>query len=718
MKVLNTLLILLVYMLSGCAGMLAPEEQADRHILPELQVSAELKENPLLQSWNTPYGVPPFDRIHSQDYLPALREGIRLHKQEIAFITDNPHKPTFNNTIVALEKSGSVLQKTANVFYSVYSANSDDIIRETIKEFAPQQAAHMNEIGLSSALYKRVADVYKQKSSLDLNSEQERLLDETYHSFLRAGVNLSDEDQTRLKAIDQQLAVLTSKFSENLLKETNNFEIIVDNKKDLGNLPESLVAVAAGEAEKKGYPGKWLFTLQRPSINPFLQYSPNRELRKILFDGYAMRGNNGNKQDNNIVINQIIELRVERAHLLGFETLAEQVLQNRVAQNPVNVMKLLDRIWQPALEVAKNERDALQAMMHKDGIKGTLQASDWRYYAEKVRKARYDFDENTLRPYFEVNAVRDGLFSVTQRLWGITYHARDDLPKWHDDQQVFEVREANGDLLGIVYLDFYIRESKRGGAWMTAMRVQNRIDGDVKPIVTTNFNFPPPSENIPSLISYRDAETLFHEFGHAIHGLFSDVTYPSLAGTALPRDFVEYPSQVMENWLGQPEVLKQFARHYKTGEVIPDDLIQKLHASKKFNQGFATVEYMAASYLDMAWHSLTSVQQTDPETFEKKVMKDIGLIEQIIPRYRSGYFSHIFSGGYYAGYYGYLWSEVYDADTFSAFEENGLFDQETAQRFRKEVLSRGNSRPGLESFRAFRGRDADIKPLLKRRGLM
>jgi peptidyl-dipeptidase Dcp len=440
-------------------------------------------------------------------------------------------------------------------------------------------------------------------------------------------------------------------------------------------------------------------------------------MRKRLFIGYAKRGENGNDADNRDLLARMAALRSERAKLLGYETHAHYVLADAMAETPERVAELLDRVWKPALKVSEKERNDLQAMMRQDGIDGDLEGWDWRYYSNKVRKARYDFDEQVLRPYFPYAAVRDGAFKVATKLFGLTFHQQPDLPRWHPDQEVFEVKEADGTHVGIIYLDPYARESKRGGAWMNDLRSQSRLDGEVKPIVTNNFNFPPPAADGPALLSYRDAETMFHEFGHALHGLLSDVTYASLSGTNVPRDYVEFPSQVMENWMGEPEVLRMFARHYETGEVIPDDLIKKLEAADKFNQGFATVEYLAASYLDMAWHSLREAERKEPQSFERAQMQRIGLIDEIIPRYRSTYFAHIFSGGYSAGYYSYIWSEVLDADAFQAFKETSLFDQELARKYRKYILAMGGTRPGMELYEAFRGRPPEIEPLLEKRGL-
>ena len=460
-----------------------------------------------------------------------------------------------------------------------------------------------------------------------------------------------------------------------------------------------------------------MITLQRPSINPFLQYSPNRDMRKILFDGYAARGDNDNDSDNKETLSKMVQLRAERAALMGYDSHAHFVLSDNMAETPEKVYEFLDQIWQPALRIAKVERAALEAMMRADGIDDRLRSWDWRYYTEKVRKARYDLDEDALRPYFEVNAVRDGVFALSTKLFGLQFVEHNDLPKWHPDQQVFEVKEADGTHLAILYMDYFARETKRGGAWMNALRTQSRLDGEVTPVITNNFNFPAPTESSPSLLSLTEAETFFHEFGHALHGMFSDVTYASLAGTNTPRDFVEFPSQVMENWMREPEVLRLFANHYGTGAPMPQEIIDKITASAKFNQGFITIEYMAAVYLDMAYHVLDTTEMIEPDEFESKIMADIDLIDEIIPRYRSGYFAHIFAGGYSAGYYSYIWSEVLDADTFQAFKETSLFDSDTAARYRTEILSKGGTKPGMELYVNFRGREPQIEPLLEKRGL-
>ncbi len=674
--------------------------------------------NPLLEEWDTPFGVPPFDRIESAHYLPAIRTGMAIQKEEIAAITANADEPTFANTIEAYELSGGTYRKAMNAFGAVNAAHSDDVTRQTAKTIAPERSAHRDDIRLNAELFERIQHVYDGRGELKLGDEQGRLLEEIYKSFLRSGINLDGASQVRLREINAELASQTTAFRENLLEETNAFELLVTDRADLGDLPGSLVALAAEEAMRRGHECNcWAFTLQRPSINPFLQYSPNRELRRKMYDGYAMRGDNDNDADNKEILSRIVQLRAERAKMMGFENHAAFVLTERMAERPELVYELLDRIWSPALRVAKEEKAARQEMMNAYGVDGELQGWDWRYYTENVRRARYGLDDEALRPYFEVNAVRDGVFELANRLFGLQFERREDIPGWHADQQVFEVKEADGSHLAILYMDFFARPSKRGGAWKNTLRRQSTLGGEVTPIVTNNFNFPAPTDESPSLLSLGEASTVFHEFGHALHGMLSDVTYRSLAGTATPRDFVEFPSQVMQNWIREPDILRMFARNYETGEAIPEDIIERIVASNKFNQGFATVEYMAASYLDMAYHTRDASEVVEPRAFENTAMTDIGLIDEIIPRYRSTYFAHIFAGGYSAGYYGYLWSQVLDADAFQAFKETSLLDPDTAARFREHILSKGNTRPGMELYINFRGRPQLIEPLLERRGL-
>jgi len=675
-------------------------------------------DNPLLAEWHTPFGVPPFDLIENEDYLPAFREAMARHKAEIAAIVEQQDAPTFANTIEALDRAGALYTRVSSVFNAVNGANTNDTLQEVDRILAPEQAAHGDEISLNAALYERVKALYEQRGELDLTPEQLRLLEETHKEFVRRGAALDETAKARMKEINAELAELSQAFGQHVLAETNAYELYVTDTTDLGNLSDNLVALAAAEAKQRGHDSGWSFTLQRPSINPFLESSPNRELRRQIFVAYAMRGDNGNGDDNKAILSRMAALRAERARLLGYETHAAFVLADNMAETPERVMEFLDRVWAPALRVSQQERADMQEMMNAEGVAGTLEGWDWRYYTEKVRKARYDLDPALVRPYFEVNAVRDGVFMVANRLYGLTFAPRPDLPRWHPDQQVFEVKEADGRHLGVLYMDFFARPSKRGGAWMNSLRKQSALDSAVTPVVTTNFNFAAPTGDGPALITFDDALTLAHECGHALHGLLSNVTYESLSGTAVARDFVEFGSQIMENWMSEPEVLRMYAKHYQTGEVIPDALVEKLEASGKFNQGFISVEYLAASYLDMAWHSLRQPVEHPARAFEQAEMDRIGLIAEILPRYRSTYFSHIFDGGYAAGYYAYLWAEVLDKDAFQAFKETGdLFDQATAQRLRESILSKGGTRKGMDMYRQFRGREPSIEALLEARGL-
>jgi len=675
-------------------------------------------ENPLLAQWQTEFGVPPFDLIKNEHYLPGLREAMALETADIEAIVSNPEPPTFANTIEALERAGALYTRASQIFGAVTGANTNDTLQEVERTLAPEQAAHADDILLNPVLYERVKAVYDQRDQLGLTPEQLKLLEETHKGFVRRGAALDDVSKARMREINKELAELSQKFGQNVLEETNAYELHVTDSVDLGDLPASLVELAATEATRRGHDAGWSFTLQRPSIDPFLESSPNRDLRRDIFMGYAMRGDNDNERDNKAILSRMAALRAERAKLLGYPTHAHFVLSDNMAETPGRVMEFLDQVWRPALDVAKRERADMQALMSAEGGYGELEAWDWRHYTEKVRRERYALDQQALRPYFEVNAVRDGVFLVANKLYGLTFHERKDLPRWHPDQQVFEVREADGSHLGVLYMDFFARPSKQGGAWMNDLQEQSKLDGEKAPIVTTNFNFPAPTAEGVSLITFDDAVTMAHECGHALHGLLSDVTYQSLSGTNVPRDFVEFGSQIMENWMEQPEVLRLYAKHYQTGEVIPDELVEKLKASATFNQGFVTVEFVAAAYLDMAWHSLTEPVEKEARAFEAAEMSRIGLIEEIIPRYRSTYYSHIFAGGYSAGYYAYLWAEVLDKDAFQAFVEAGdLFDPETAGRLREEILSKGGTRKGMDMYRAFRGRDPSIEPLLAARGL-
>jgi len=678
-------------------------------------------DNPFLVEWTTPNGVPPFDQIQLEHYQPAFDEGIKLHNDEISAIIGRRAAPDFDNTIVALERSGATLSAVANVFFSMNSSMTNEKMQAIARDVAPELSAHRDEILLNDLLFGRIVAVYQQKDHLELTAEQSRLLEETYKGFVRGGAMLKGADKKRLTEINERLTVLSLQFGENVLKENNKFELVIADKAQLSGLPENVVAAAAEAGNERGHEGQWVFTLHKPSMIPFLQYSDERDLRKQIYMAYINRGNNSNELDNKAILGEMAELRAERAKLLGFPTHANYVLDDNMAKTPENVYRLLNELWVPALNRANMEIVEMQKIIDAEGGGFELASWDWWYYAEKVKIQKYALDEEMLRPYFKMENVRAGAFEVATRLYGLQFKPRPDLPTYHEDVEVFEVQDADGSLLSILYVDYFPRASKRGGAWMGEFRQQSKVDGkDIRPVVYNVGNFTKPTADQPSLLSVDEVNTLFHEFGHALHGMLSECTYETLAGTNVSRDFVELPSQIMENWATDPTVLKMYAVHYETGEPMPDELIEKIRNARHFNQGFATTEYLAASFLDMDWHTL----EADPEmsvdvlAFENKSLGRIGLIDEIISRYRSPYFRHIFAGGYSAGYYSYVWAEVLDADAFQAFKESGdVFDQKTAGLFRTKILERGNTEDPMTLYVEFRGKEPKIEPLLERRGL-
>ncbi|MBS7321684.1 MAG: M3 family metallopeptidase, partial [Myroides sp.] len=652
-------------------------------------------DNPLIAEWNTPFEVPPFDLIENNHFKPAILEGIKDHETEIKNIISSTEKPTFENVVVAIDNAGSTLRKVTSVLYNLTSAHTNDELQKLSQEMAPTLSEHNDNIYLNNELFQKVKAVYDQHlvstpETLQLTDEQKMLLNETYKRFVRSGANLSSEDKETLKSLNSQLSVLSLQYGDNLLNETNSYELVIDNEADLAGLPKELIAAAAGEAKSKEKEGKWVFTLSNASVMPFLQYADNRELRKTIWNAYQIRGNQNNDKDNKNFALKMANLRMQKAQLLGYKNHAEYVLEESMAKTPEAVNNLLTKLWEPALKKAQEEASDIQSLMRTEGINEDVTPADWRYYAEKIRKERYDLDEQELKPYFSLENVRQGIFDVTNKLWGLTYKELNNVPKYHEDVTVWEVFDKDNSSLGLLYMDMHPRASKRGGAWMTSFRSQQMEDGKRKaPVISIVCNFTKPTANTPSLLTFDETTTFFHEFGHALHGLMSNVNYKSLAGTNVPRDFVELPSQVMENWAAEPEVLKMYAKHYKTGEVIPDALIEKMKNAGTFDQGFATTEYLAASFLDMQYHTATTEIKDDVNTFEINAMKNIGLIDAIIPRYRSTYFSHIFAGGYSSGYYSYIWSAVLDTDAFQAFKETSLFDQEKARLFRENVLEKG-----------------------------
>jgi len=680
--------------------------------------SAGLDENPLLTESTLPFGAPPFDQIREEHFAPAFDEAMRIHNAEIEAIVDSDEEPTFSNTIEALDHSGRLLESVHLIFLNLNAANTTPGLQALAREINPKLALHRDEILMNEGLFARVKVVWERREDLALTTEQERLLEKFYRRFVRGGANLDAEGKTRLKELNGELTALSTQFGENLLKEMNAVALLLFDEADLAGLPQGVRDSAAALAAAQGHEGAWAFNLQRTSWTPFLQYSERRELREKLYTAYLELCARGGETDNREVASRIAELRVERAHLLGYPNHAAYQIEENMAETPERVYELLDRLWTPALEKATVERDELQALAESLGDDIDLESWDWWYYSEKLRAQKYDFDEAEVKPYLELGRVQRAAFDVAGKLWGLEFIERDDLPTYHPDQRVFEVRNADGSLVGLFYTDYFARESKRGGAWMEDIRRQWKENGkDIRPIVTNTCNFSKPTEGRPALLSLDEASTLFHEFGHALHGLLSDVTYRSLSGTQVAQDFVEMPSQMMENWAFDPEVLPTYAVHYETGEPIPAELIEKLQNAKRFNQGFMTTEYLAASILDMDWHTLSEPAELDALDFEAASMDRIGIIDEIAPRYRTPYFGHIFSGGYSAGYYSYVWAEVLDADAFEAFKEAGVFDPELARSYRENILSKGDSENPMVLYERFRGAPPSIDALIARRGL-
>ena len=669
--------------------------------------------NPFFTEFQTEYGVPSFDKIKLEHYEPAFLKGIEEQNQNIQAIIASPEVPTFNNTIVALDNSAPILDRVSAIFFNMTDAETTDELTELSIKMAPVLSEHEDNISLNQELFKRVNAVYQQKDSMNLTTEQKRLLDKTYKGFVRSGANLDAEKQARLREINKELSTLGITFSNNILNENNAFQLFVDKKEDLAGLPEWFCQSAAEEAKAAGQPGKWLFTLHNASRLPFLQYAENRPLREKMYKAYINRGNNNDKNDNKETIRKIVSLRLEKARLLGFNNYANFVLDETMAKNDSNVMSLLNNLWSYALPKAKAEAAELHQLMDKEGKGEKLEAWDWWYYTEKLRKEKYNLDEEETKPYFKLENVREGAFAVANKLYGITLTKLSNIPVYHPDVEVFEVKDADGSQLGIFYVDYYPRPGKSGGAWMSNYREQK---GDIRPLVCNVASFTKPVGNTPSLLTMDEVETLFHEFGHGLHGLLTKCNYQGISGTNVVRDFVELPSQINEHWATEPEVLKMYAKHYQTGEVIPDSIIDKILKQKTFNQGFMTTELLAAAILDMNLHNLTNVKNLDVISYEKEAMDKLGLIPEIAPRYRTTYFNHII-GGYAAGYYSYLWANVLDNDAFEAFKENGIFDKTTANLFRHNVLEKGNSEDPMVLYKNFRGAEPQLEPMLKNRGM-
>lgn len=673
-------------------------------------------QNPFFAAYQTPYGVPPFDRIQATHFLPAFEEGMSQQNKEVDAIVSNPEPPSFENTIVALDTSGQLLRNVASVFYNLTSANTSPEIQKIAAEIAPRLSAHRDAISLNPELFERIKSIYDQSSALGLNKESLFLVENLYKRFELNGSNLSPEKQQQLMEVNSKLSQLTVKFGQHLLAETNDYKLVIDNEPDLDGLPASVIAMGAEAAKEAGLNGKWVYTTHKPSMLPFITYATNRELREKLYTAYFMRGDNNNKNDNKAIVAEIAKLRSQRAQLLGFANHAELVLTTKMAKNPEGVYRLLDQLWEASLPVAKKEARDLQAMIDAEGGNFELASWDWWYYAEKLRKEKYDLDDNELRPYFTLEHVRDAAFMVANRLYGLSFEPAGELPKLHSDAVAYTVRDSDSSYLGVLYMDFFPRASKEGGAWCDEF-VAYHHEGDkvVTPIVTVVCNFTKPNGDVPSLLSIDEVETLFHEFGHALDALLSKCTYNT---TFVARDFVELPSQIMEHWSTHPEVLREYARNYQSGEIIPETLIEKMENSNLFNQGFETVEFLAAALLDMKYHTIGADDSiADVDTFEKSYLDQIGLIPEIQSRYRSTYFAHIFDGGYSAGYYSYIWSGVLDNDAFDAFSDQGIYDPATAASFRKNILEKNGSEDPMEMFVKFRGREPEIDALLRNKGL-
>ena len=674
--------------------------------------------NPLLHAFNTPFGVPPFEQIKVEHYLPAIEQLIIDAQAEIDEIANADDAPTFANTIVAMERSGLALNQAAEIFFNLNSAETSDEMQALANELSPILTEFGNGIMQNVALFTRVKSVFDQKDALNLDPESDMLLTKCYKGFVRSGANLNDTQKAKYNEVSNALAMASLKFGENVLAETNGYELILENEDDLAGLPDSAIDAAAMTAEEKGHSGLWVFTLQAPSFMPFLEYADNRELREKLYKAYMSKAYKGDELDNQAVVKEIVKLRFEMAQLLGYANYADYVLEERMAEKPAKVKDFLNDLLEKALPKAKEEIEELKAYIKKIGHDIELERWDWAYYSQKLKNEKYQLDDEMLRPYFQLENAVDGMFEVANKLYGLSFTKNDEISVYHESAQAYEVTDAQGKHISVFYTDFFPRPGKRGGAWMTSYRGQWKVDGeDKRPVVSIVCNFTPPTESKPSLLTFREVETLFHEFGHALHGMLADGQYGSLSGTSVYWDFVELPSQILENWVQEKECLDLFAKHYETGELIPEDLVQKLRNSATFMEGYATVRQVGLASLDMAWHGVNPNHISDVSEYEKQILENTDLLPGITSSNTSCAFSHIFQGGYSAGYYSYKWAEVLDADAFEYFKEKGIFSQEVAQKFRKLLSSGGSVKP-MDLYKEFRGQEPDPKALLRRAGLI
>ncbi len=681
--------------------------------------SQAVEENPFFAEWDTPFGAPPFDKIQDEHFLPAYEEAIRQEKAEIDAIINNPEEPTFENTIVAYDNSGALMRKVSPVFGGLRSAETNPRLQEIARETTPMLSAHSNEIRLNQALFERIQAVYENRESMDLDREQMRLVEKIYRDFERSGAALPEGEREKLKELNERMSMISLQLGENLLAENNGFVLVIEDEAGLEGLPADVIQSAATEASRLGHEGQWAFTLAKPSWTPFLQFSERRDLREQIYRAYFMRGDNDNEHDNKALFAELMQLRQERSRLMGYDNYADFFLEDQMAEKPENVYNFLYQVWEPALARAKGEREDMQAIIDREGKDFDLASWDWWYYSEKVRSERYDLNEEEVKPYFTIDNVRQGSFLLANKLWGLTFIKRPEIPTYHPEVEAFEVLDHDGSHLAVLYIDPHPRPGKRSGAWCGTYRSGAYENGEkVTPIVTMVMNFTRPSGDKPAMLSWDETTTYFHEFGHAVHNFFADGQYRRTS-RSVPRDFVELPSQIMENWAGEPALLKEYALHYETGEAIPDELIEKLTNAQHFNQGFLNVEYLAAAILDMDWHTADHGDEIDVNAFEEATLNRIGLIDEIVPRYRTTNFGHIHGTGYAAGYYVYRWAGILDADAFYAFKDSGdLFNQELAAKFREYILAGNALYEGMDAYVRFRGEEPTIEPFLRQKGLL